>query len=357
MKLVKLLKSVAFVASAAMFASSASAEVVALSNGDRISGKVVSANSQSVTVATAFGTVNIPMTQVAKVQTDEQLAAEKKVSEGAKEAAAPVATTPAPAAAPAADPAAPEAKEREIQFFKDYRDFVKQTLPEDLHMRLRGGVQYRETSSSTFSVAAAFDIKQEFDERSSFKATIYYDYAKETSATDVENVTLDKYGVDTDYRVNFDDSKHWYFSNLLSYKVDMVKGIKDQVDEAAVFGYRFDFDRYDLVIDIAPGPAVRYINANGYDTHWVAMAVLNESLVWKLNSLMRFEQSVYAGFNLEKPEEYSVYLKLGLVANVTEVMDIALRYSYEYDKINSSDAQKTEQILTLSFEFPFNWNN
>lgn len=122
-----------------------------------------------------------------------------------------------------------------------------------------------------------------------------------------------------------------------------------------MFGYRFDFKRYDFYIDIAPGPAVRYINADDYDTKWVAMAVVSESLHWDISKLMAFEQKLYAGFNLQKPEEYSVNLGLALLMHATEVMDIALRYTYSYDAVNADSAQKSEQTLLLSFEFPFNW--
>jgi len=143
--------------------------------------------------------------------------------------------------------------------------------------------------------------------------------------------------------------------NLFSYKVDAVKGIKDQFDEAATIGYSFKFDRYDLVLNIGPGPAVRYINAKGYDKHWVVMGVLAEDITWKISDIFTFEQKGYLGFNFEKPEEYSGYLKLALIAEVTEVMNIALRYTYDYDAVNADDAQKSEQTLLLSFEFPFNW--
>ena len=127
------------------------------------------------------------------------------------------------------------------------------------------------------------------------------------------------------------------------------------MDEALTFGYRFDFKRYNLYIDIAPGPAVRYINADDYDTKWVAMAVVSESLHWDISKFMAFEQKLYAGFNLQKPSEYSVNFGLALLMHATEVMDIALRYTYSYDAVNADSAQKSEQTLLLSFEFPFNW--
>lgn len=59
--------------------------------------------------------------------------------------------------------------------------------------------------------------------------------------------------------------------------------------------------------------------------------------------------------NLTNSNQYSAYLKLGLVLKATDVIDIALRYSYEYDAVNATTAQREEQRLLLSFEAPFNW--
>jgi putative salt-induced outer membrane protein YdiY len=166
---------------------------------------------------------------------------------------------------------------------------------------------------------------------------------------------LDKYCLDTSFRHDFDESSHWYVQNILNYKRDRVKGIKDQVDEAVTLGYRIEFERYDLTIDIAPGPAIRYINAENFNTKWVAMAVIAEDLNWKISKLLKLEQNLYVGMDLSDTSQYSAYFRLGFVVHATEVMDIALRYSYDYDAVNASTAEKTEQRLHLSFEFPFNW--
>lgn len=341
-------KIAAMLAVCAFSCGAAYAEILTLANGDRITGTVVSATPETVVLNTIFGKVSIPRGSITLVSANAQDEAEaKKAAEPAPAAAL------APAPAPQNDETAPEAKAKEPEWIVEYRNFVKQNFPEGWQFRLRGGVALKETTSTNFTVNFAFDVKKEWD-LNKFAATAFYDYTSET-VNDITNRTIDKYGIETKFRRDVDKSSHWYYENLLSYRRDTVKGITDQVDEALTFGYRFDFKRYNMYIDIAPGPAVRYVNARNYDTHWVAMAVLAESLHWDISKLMVFEQSAYAGFNLEKPEEYSAYLKLALLVHATEVMDIALRYAYSYDAINASSAQKSEQTLLLSFEFPFNW--
>ncbi len=339
----------AFAAAIATACAAADAEIINLANGDKITAAIVSSTPESVVANTVFGQVSIPRSAIANISPDAATADANAAD------AAPVAQAPAPAqqAEPAADETAPEPKAKEPEWITEYRNFIKQNFPEDWQFRVRGGAALKETTSTNFSVSLAFDAKKEWD-LNKFEFTAFYDYTSET-IDDITNRTLDKYGAETKFRRDVNKASNWYYENLLSYRRDTIKGIRDQVDEALVFGYRFDFKRYDFYIDIAPGPAVRYINADDYDTKWVAMAVVSESLHWDISKLMAFEQKLYAGFNLQKPEEYSVNLGLALLMHATEVMDIALRYTYSYDAVNADSAQKSEQTLLLSFEFPFNW--
>ena len=339
----------AFAAVIATACAAADAEIINLANGDKITAAIVSSTPESVVANTVFGQVSIPRSAIANISPDAAPADANAAD------AAPVAQAPAPApqAEPAADETAPEPKAKEPEWITEYRNFIKQNFPEDWQFRVRGGAALKETTSTNFSVNLAFDAKKEWD-LNKFEFTAFYDYTSET-IDDITNRTLDKYGAETKFRRDVNKASNWYYENLLSYRRDTIKGIRDQVDEALVFGYRFDFKRYDFYIDIAPGPAVRYINADDYDTKWVAMAVVSESLHWDISKLMAFEQKLYAGFNLQKPEEYSVNLGLALLMHATEVMDIALRYTYSYDAVNADSAQKSEQTLLLSFEFPFNW--
>ncbi len=334
---------------ATLMTYSANAEIITLANGDKLTGKVSQANDAQIVLTTQFGDLTIPRASISAISAD---ANSPTITQNAAPAETP-APAPAEAAAPA-DPAAPPPEEKEPQWLTDYREFVKTYFPETWQFRLRGGLEYRETTSTVFSVYAALDVKREWD-LNKFSATAYYNYTTEESVGGIESTTLDKWGIDTSFRRDFDETSHWYIQNILNYKRDRIKLINNQVDEAITFGYRFDFERYDLTIDIAPGPAIRYIDADGFSTHWVAMGVIAEDLNWKISKFLKLEQNAYVGMDLTDSSQYSAYFKLGLVIRATDVLDIALRYSYDYDAINSSEAQKTEQRLMLSFEAPFNW--
>ncbi len=347
------LKVLSLLSVAVLFNLAANAEIITLTNGDRISGKVSLANDAQIVLTTQFGDITIPRASITAISADANSPTiTQNTPVPAAETAAAV--SEAAPAEPAPDPTAPPAVDKEPEWLTDYRNFIKENFPETWQFRIRGGLEYRETTSSIFSVYAAIDLKKEWD-LNKFSATAYYNYTSETSVAGVDSTTLDKWGLDTSFRRDFDETSHWYVQNILNYKRDRVKNIKDQVDEAVTFGYRFEFERYDLTIDIAPGPAVRYINADDFSTKWVLMGVVAEDLNWQISKFLKLEQNAYVGMNLTNSHQYSAYFRLGLVIHATEVIDIALRYSYDYDAINASTAQKTEQRLMLSFEAPFNW--
>ena len=155
---------IAFTAAmAAAICAPAGAEIVNLVNGDRITGKVVSSSDEKIVLDSPFGQVVIPKKSISKISPDPvQEAAKTNVAE-AKEPAQKEAEPAAESAAPAEDPTAPEPKLKEPQWVVDYRNFIKENLPKDWQFRLRGGMALKETTSTNFSLSAAFDVKKEWE--------------------------------------------------------------------------------------------------------------------------------------------------------------------------------------------------
>ena len=344
MKLSEVLKKLTIVAFASVMAFSAMAaeEIFTLTSGQVFVGEASAEKDGIIPLKTKYGVLSIPSAEVAK---------KEPALVAVKETAKPA---PAPAPEPVKeDPAAPVPTDKDPQWVEDYRNFVQQNFPEGWQFRLKGGIEYRDTDSSTYSVYASFDVKKEWDVNI-FAATLYYNYTSQTDSAGVKDVTVDNYGLDTTFKRFFNETKTWYVSNLLNYKRDQVKEIQHQVDEALTVGYRFDFKRHNLIIDVGPGPAIRYVDTYYEGVEWVAMALFQEDLSWLISKTFRVEQSLTATLDLQDTSKYSAVFKMALIAHLTKVMDLALRYSYEYDNI-SSTVVTTEQRLIFAFEFPFNW--
>ncbi|MBO5254519.1 MAG: DUF481 domain-containing protein [Opitutales bacterium] len=347
MKLIEVLKKVSIVAAfvATVLSVNAAEEIFTLTSGEVFTGEPAAEKDGIIPLKTKYGVLSIPVASISK----KELAMTTPKSEDAK-----VAEAPAPAPEPKKeDPAAPTPEDKDPEWVEDYRNFVQQNFPEGWQFRLKGGIEYRDTDSSTYSFYASFDVKKEWDVNI-FAATLYYNYTSQTDSAGAKDVTVDNYGLDTTFKRFFNETKTWYFANLLNYKRDQVKGVQHQVDEAFTLGYRFDFKRHNLIIDIGPGPAVRYVDTYHEGVEWVAMALFQEDLSWIISKTFRLEQSLTSTLDLQDTSKYSATFKIALIAHLTKVMDLALRYSYQYDNISSSTVT-TEQRLILAFEFPFNW--
>ena len=334
------------------------ADTVVFQNGDKLTGQIVSKTETEVVLKTAFGELKIPATalvpqaeaKAAENAEDIAVATSGNTAEKAKANAAEAAPSTAPAAAQ--EPADKSIMEHFDSWMDDYRKFVHENVPEGWEFKISGAIERCKTTSSTNSYTFAFEAKKKWGESDEFYAKAFYDFASEKNEIGHESTTTDKYGVITNYKHYFDESP-WFFSNTLTYQVDFVKGIRDQIDEIAGFGRQFKFLDDTLVINLSVGPALRYINAKGFDDHFVPMGTFIQDLAWNFHKYMRFEESFYAGVSLTNVHNYNYIVTLGLVFDVTDVLDIALRYYYSYDCVNASTAQKSEERITLGFEIPF----
>lgn len=334
-------------------ASASFADTIVFKNGDKLTGTVASKSDTEIVLKVAFGEIKVPADAVASVLSDAEF--QKKVEEVAKGAVAEAKAEPAPAAK--AEAAAAEAKadasfEDDFESWLDaYRKFVHENVPEGWEFKISGAIERRKTASSTNAYGLAFEAKKKWGESDEFYAKAYYDYASEKNSMGIEDTTTDKYGAVTNYKHYFNESP-WYLTNTLSYEVDRIKGIRDQVDEILGVGRQFKFFDDTLVINLSLGPSIRYVNADAYDQHFVPMGTVLQDLTWQLHKYARFEEAFFAGISLTNKNEYNYNVNLGLVFRLTDVLDIALRYYYSYDKVNASSAQKSEERLMLSFEIP-----
>ena len=370
------------------------AVVFNLKNGDRISGEVMGKGIDALYIKTSFGIIKLPKDQVKSVcekplEDGAEAESEKSPSEDSAECDETADKKRAEAAEPcdgggdsegadgseseetkkdadgegeASEGGAPsqedfptetlEEFDKDESWLEAYREFVHSAVPENWDFLFKGGLDYKNTSSKTISYAFSFDGHTAWDDLNDFKFNAYYEYAAETPESGVKSSTVDKYGIGTNYKRYLEIENTWYLTNMLSYGVDTIKGIKDQVDEMVGMGRTFKFLEEKLVVNLAVGPAGRYINAYDYDQHWAALVTLNQDLVWDFHEYARLEQNFYIGENVLNVHQYNAIFGIGLVFKLSDLINLSARYSYSYDAINSSEAQKSEQRIILGFEIP-----
>jgi len=354
------LKTALIAMSAVLFAAAncAFGAVLYLKNGDRVTGEVVGTSDGKTAFSTSMGLINVPSASILRV-VEGDAPAEQPLGDS---------LTPSEVANASMSDVPPEDDGMKEDPYADlplwmrkYKYFLQDNMPSGWKFVLRGGIQYVSTNSSVMGYSFDFSGEKEWD-LNRFRFDVFYDYTTQTDTAGQESTTMDKYGIDTGFRrditsrmrdpFNTGGEYKWFAENLLGYRRDMVKDIRHQVDEAITVGAEFKFPETGLTFSVAPGPAIRYLSAENYDQHWIMMAVVAQELNWEFSRLMRLEEKTYFGLDATDWGKMSVYFMVGLVIRATDVMDIALRYSYNYDSINASTALKTEERFTLSFEFP-----
>ena len=345
-------------ASLILACASAGADVFVLKNGDKISGEVLSKTEETTSVKTPYATIELLNSEIESSASALPDTAQSQ-QELAKDAIKPETSTATEAKTPEAKTAEEQKQLEEAKsYIEQYKEFIHGIVPEGWEFKVSGAVEFRKTSSQTTAYTFAFDAAKKWGEIDDFKLHAYYDYAYEKGTlTDTNqsyrNKTTDKYGVVTNYKHYFEEGSNWYLTNMLGYSVDMIKGIKDQVDEIVGIGRTFKFLDDSLVISISVGPSVRYVNAVGYSEHWVPMATVMEELTYRFHKYSRLEQSFFAGVSLTNVHKYNYIFNIGVVFEISDVVNLAARYMYSYDAVNSGSAQKSEERLTLGFEIPF----
>lgn len=318
------------------------ADVLTLNNGYVFQGELLSKTDKNLVFKTDFGEIKADLNSVSKLD----VKAEKE------------AVVLSSKAAPQKGGLKEEDGEFNIEkYLQSYREFAHSAVPKGWEFKIAGAVERRNTNSSTNAYRASFNAKKTWENSSEFFFNAYYDYAVEKNSLGGKYRTTDKYGAITNYKYFFSDTS-WFATNTLAYSADTIANIDDQVDEIIGFGRKFKFFDDTLLVNVSIGPALRYVNARNYDEHWLPMGTFMQDFSWQLHKYVRAEQSLYtggvmfAGVGLSDVGKYNYIVNLGLVFKLTEVVDVAMRYFYSYNNVNSPSAQKEEERILLSFELP-----
>lgn len=324
----------------------ATAAIVTLKNGDRITGNIVSHDDGNLVIVTEYmGTITVPAAEATV-----ELSAEEQTATGAE-----------PAATVAAAEAVPQtaAQEEAVQTEKDLTMFdefmygvqsgIQSVIPEGWSGRFSLGYQYTQTNSkSTTWAIGAVANKDSGDHHYSFNA--FYDYKQSVNQAGVVDKQLDKWGGGFKYRWDF--GENFFFLANTAYLRDQVKEIRHEITQDIGVGYYF-YNTADTVLYVAPAFTPQYKDAVGVGKKWYYLATVLQEFKYKLNSTVSFEQSAQASVEPGDDHNYNYKAKIAVITKLTDWIDLIFSYSYSYDNTVGSGASKREQIATVSLGIPF----
>lgn len=315
---------------------SLNAATLEMANGDKLSGIIKSQDDKSIVLETPYASLTVEKSKV------------KEIIDEATPAKEEVAQAPAPA------PKKEEKKDNTPDWIQEYKDSINPYMG-GWEVKLKAAFEHKKTNSSYTAYNISGEAFKQITDLSSIKLNAYYDYTTETPVDGAAYTSTDKYGLGSLYRYDFSKDTNWYISNELNYRRDEIKEIQNEVNEIVAIGYTLKYFEDDLVINLYGGPGIKYIDATGYDTPWVAILSVGEEVKWKFHDYMRLEHKMDFQLNLENTDQYFFYFMVGLAVSPSPVFDIVLRYSYQYDGINSSDSLKNETRFLLGIEVPLGW--
>ena len=232
----------------------------------------------------------------------------------------------------------------------DYKKFISGYIPEGWLIKLSGGYLLRQSTTSEKTVNLAFSAEKEWLVHS-LNFNGYYNYTLYTDENGNSSPTTDKYGIGYNYRWKFlGTDSDWYLSSSLSYKVDAIKLINDQIDQVMGVGYAYSIESWGLKTSIDTGPTFRYLDIENEDRRYIPSWSVNESIYWDITDLLRFEHTLSLTMSLNDSSDTSVYLMVGLVFAPESIVSLALRYTGDYDSLT---ALKYEERFIISLEIPF----
>lgn len=274
----------------------------------------------------------------------------------------------------------------------DYKEFVREYFPEGWMLKLRGGYSSVDGATVRDNLSLGFSLKKEW-ELWSFEISGYYDYAKDRKFTidsafvkkEYSEIAIDKYGLNGALKYKFlGRDSDWFLIYAPDFRVDVIKGIYPQVDNMLGVGYTVkNLDDYGIVADISAGFGPKYTYISKVDTAFgkfpfnygflMPSLYVRQNLTWKLHKTLSLEQKFRYSPDIrglfwngdlydtdwesgEWMRYYSMYISLRLVYAPTDVLNLTLLYSYDFDKIGGSKGVEAESRFIFGIELPLGWS-
>lgn len=322
--------------------SALAADTLVLSNGDRLTGTVLSQDDGVIIFhSDLLGRLTVP----AKDATVDAAAPALTAEDAAVEAEAIATDTTSDEA---------EAATEETDAFTDAiagaESWMKENIvPEGWSGKLSFGFSFIETDTETTAITFDFNGKKDAAPHH-YMFDVYYNYKNEQQTNGTSNKQLDKWGASIGY--NYDITKRLYFLSEIDYLRDMVKNIRHESNLDLGIGYRI-IDEEDMKLSIAPAYTLQYKDAEGVEQKWYHLATLKQDFSYNFNSMFRFEENASGGIAPANTEDYNYKLKAALIAKLNEWIEASLSYQLSYDNTVGSGGTKKEQQIIFALGVPY----
>ncbi len=181
--------------------------------------------------------------------------------------------------------------------------------------------------------------------RHSHRAVAEYIYGKQDGSK-----SSDRYG--TNYRWRYELNDYFYTQSLTSFEADHMRRIRERAEQNLSFGYRF-LDTERMGASFGPGVTAQYNREIGVESEMNYLATFFQDFTWQMTDTHHFKEDSTFLFNPENSEDYTYRFNATFSSNVTQAIDLRLRYNFIYENQVAPDVEQAEHRLTTSLRYSF----
>jgi len=230
-----------------------------------------------------------------------------------------------------------------------YEQTMGRLIPENWSGQIQFGYHFTRTTSRRNEIISGVKAERKQGDHELLLGG-FYEYGRERDAEREVSKVLDKWGGSLGYRYSI--HPRWFLGSEAAYLSNRVQEINHQIDLTGLVGYRvLKGERFGLTL--APGPTLRYLDADGEDTEWLVLAGLRQEAYYQWSDDLRFTQAFVGTVRPDETDDYSIRFESSLAIRLSKWTEAALTYSNEYNTFVGASGERREERLVVSLRIPF----
>jgi putative salt-induced outer membrane protein YdiY len=311
--------------------------LLTLDTGEKVIGELLPAStSETVILRSALlGELQLPRARVLSIQPAALATSRTATADASPPASAgPPPVSPAPTEAQVA-----QAEERKIvQTLKEFK------APDHWSGNLRFGVNLSQGDRRWTETYARGQLEIKPTQSLNFyRFNGSYTYRQTERADGSQFKSTDKYDAQFIYRRSF--REHWFVQNSLGARVDQIKGIDREVQEAIGIGYNYKpSETFEILF--GGGGGVEDLQTDYMDTRTGLnpLANLFQEATWRPLQRTTFVQKFNYYWNPEDSDQFNYVFSAAVRVRLTELLGLEFSYNKSFDNdVGDGNAQDDTQ--------------
>lgn len=305
-----------------------------MTNGDVITGELVDVTDETVTLTVEYlGEITLPRERVSNLPAViEQLHADVDASQSAPESEG------------ATEPHEIAVQTAVSTVFASLVPVLERVVPfHGWEKRLQLGLTAQSGRKDQTDFYYRYDMQTKADRNQlRFHAEYYYGKTEDSK-------TSDKFA--SDFRWRQDIGPGIFYQSLTGFSSDAIKMIDGNVEQTLALGTRL-VEREDMTISSGLGASGRWRSFDEGEDEVIYLVDVFQDWDYRINDRLRLRQDLRVAIPVEDSDAYEYDFATSLTSEITESINLSLRYELGYDNSLLGDLRADRRFVsTLGYTF------